>query len=268
MKNLEKFNELTKIGDKYLSYFLLIFLFLHFTIIIPYRNPQPENNGLTMAGKLIDYQVKEITHLINDLEEGPNGKQAPSKTAGEQRKDEDRILELREKQIGLLQRQADIIDKKREDRSFSIPVIGITIKESIVLSIYPCFILSGLCMALSYRRRFMVRYENLSLAERKGIRFPVWAVPIPTSVHNGSFSYWLIINTFGLTCHFLVIGAAADFLIYCLAERSAILTSEIIALNITVGIVSLFFYLITFLEPIYQKWKGASPKERLAEESL
>jgi hypothetical protein len=259
----EKIQAVLKEGNKNLLYFLFIFVFIHFVIIIPYKHPV-ENNAIGQAGKTIESQISFLTSSIAKLEnvtENLNtdyseqtSKYIDTLSTSKESIKQERIYLLREK---LIQHQKNYIEvsKQRVERTFNIPVLGISISESVILSIYPGFILVGLCFALFFRKKLLPLVAQLEPDERSNLSLPIWISPLPFSMSDISFRSWLFVNTIGLSIHCLIIYVGIDFLLF----RGNKFDFEIIAVNIFIATIAIIVYLITFVQLISLEWKS-TPK--------
>lgn len=258
-QSYEKILNVVKDGNKNLLYFLFIFIFIHFVIIIPYKHPI-ENNSIGQASKTIENQISYLTSSLAKLEnKNESGKliSPDSETNYPENSlytrdsmKQEQIYSLREKLIQYQKTYIDIL-KQRAERSFNIPILGITINEGIILSIYPGFILVGLCLSLIYRKRLLSLIIHLQADERKDFSFPIWAAPLPYSLKYNSFSSWLFVNTIGLSVHCLIIYVGLDFLLF----RGNKFDFEVLAINVFIAAIATIVYFTTIIQLITFEWK-------------
>ena len=266
----DKILEVIKEGNKYILYFLFIFLFIHFAIVIPFKHPV-DNSAIGEASKSIDKQLSFLNSSITELEKKKDSilkvnnidsfqktsVAIISKKVSKTSFNNDSINVIDQKSYSLQEKrisyQKELIElaKKKEERSFTIPILGISINQSIILSVYPGFILVGLCLALVYRRRLFYLLPQLTSDERKNFSFPLWSAPIPLSLKFNSFGSWLFANTIGLALHCTIIYVGIDFLLF----RGNKFDFEILAVNIFIAIAAACVYLITFIQLIIFEWK-------------
>jgi hypothetical protein len=263
---------LIKDGNKYLLYFLSIFIFVHFAIIIPFKH-HINNSAIGEASKSIDKQLNYLNNSIATLEKVRDSLSQTKDTSkflkgglinnirelkvSNTNFDSigfiaQKIYSLQEKRFSY-QKELITLSEKRDERSYNIPILGISINESIILSIYPGFILVGLCLALIYRSRVLQLLFQLTNDKRKKISFPIWLAPIPLSLRQDSFIAWAFINTIGLACHFLIIYVGVDFLFF--NYRGNNFEFEILAVNIFIALSALSVYSITIIQLFITEWK-------------
>jgi hypothetical protein len=265
-----KILDLIKDGNKYLLYFLLIFLFIQFAIVIPVKHPV-ENYALDEANKSIANQLITLDNSIAVLEQNRDSlakannshlasqdtKLLTKKENGlsDNRKTihsiEQEIFSLQDKRISYQNEFISISNQKKEKRSFSIPVLNVSIDEVIILSTYPGFILIGLCLALLYRRKLIDLLIELTDEEKKNIPFPIWSAPIPLSMKFKSFRSWAFINTMGLASHGIIIYIVIDFFLFRIDKFE----NEILTVNIFIALAATSVYIITLTHLIKTEWK-------------
>jgi hypothetical protein len=254
----EKILEVLKDGNKQLLYFLFIFIFIHLVIIIPFKHPV-ENNSIGQATKIIKNQISYLNSSLAKLENRNNNpitldakpirEKVDSLKGSRDSLIDQQIYLIREKLMEY--QKADIdISKQREERSFSIPILGISIKESVILSVYPGFILVWLSLALIYRRKLLQLVLQLPKKERNDFTFPVWAAPVPLSLWHGYLGPWLIVNVLGISIHCLIVYVGLDFLLF----RGNQFSFELLALNIFIAIIAIAVYLTTVIQLIKFEW--------------
>jgi hypothetical protein len=265
MTTKEKISETIKEGNKYLLYFLFIFVFIHFVNIIPFKHPI-ENNMIGQTTKTIENQISYLNSAITKLE---NNNIETNKIESFKDVDDnniqideslkhyndsvrqEKIYSLREKIVQYQKNSIDI-SKQKVVRSFSIPILGISIDETVILSVYPAFILVGLCLALIYRRRLLFYVSESNADEVKELDFPIWAAPLPYGLRPHSISSWFFVNTIGLTIHGLIIYVGLDFLFF----RGNKYDFETLAVIVLITIIAAVVYLITIIQLIIIEWKG------------
>ncbi len=257
----DKMFEIIKEGNKYLLYFLFIFLFIHFAIVIPFKH-SPDNSAIGEASKSIDKQLSFLNNSITTLQSVKDTITLKIKdTLTLSTKDililtdsvktiDEKIYNFQEKKI-IYQKELIDLSQQKSERSFTIPILDISINESLILSIYPGYILVGLCLALIYRRRVLQLLIQLTDEERKDISLTIWVAPIPFSLKNRKFSSWAYLNTVGIGSHFLIIYVGIDFLLF----RGNKFDFEILAVNTFIAMIAIVVYLIAIIQLISTEWK-------------
>jgi len=257
---IAKLNSCIEDGNKKLLYFLFILLFIHFTIILPAKH---SSNNYEVIGT-----SESVTNQINLIEE--------QVAILEKRRDtiysqealdnlDDKINKLQSQKIQFQKEQIELTKQKVIDRSFSLPVLNVSISESIVRTIYPGFILVALCYLLSKRKRFIDFYASLSESEKADIEVPIWATPVPLILSRERLSSWSLKNILGFAVHFALLYIAFNFIFTEMTKDFTSLRDlfhdndnrkyEILAIDLLLISVTIIYYLDAIIHTVKIEWQ-------------
>jgi len=194
-------------GNKQLLYFLFILLFIHFTIILPSKHA-PKNYEVAGTSESVNNQIDLIKNQITIFEKRRDT--IHSQEALDNL--DDKINKLQSQKIQFQKEQIELAKQKVIDRSFNLPVLNVSISESILRTIYPGFILVGLCFLLNKRKKFINLYGAMYESEKKDIELPIWTTPIPLSLSKEKLSLWSFKNIIGLAVHLSLLYIAINFI--------------------------------------------------------
>ena len=230
-------------GNRFVGIFLIAFVFVHFTIILPYFGKPPAINE--NVGRAERYLAELQSTYTSKLDKSKHA-QSGSRLAGG---DSAEAIMLKEKLIQLHERFVEL-EKSRRTRKFTVPGIGISVSESVILWAYPGFVFVGLAWVLVYRRRL---FQSMQLRSRRRKSYsdeaypvPAWAAPIPYSAVNGSYWEWIGNNFVGITSHGLILFVVIDFLLQPALEY----IWEVISIIALLAVVATGAYFITIIEVV------------------
>lgn len=253
---INKIAEVIKDGNKYLMYFLGIFLFIYFVIVIPHKHPIrniPVEDAIVSVGEQLD----SLRHLLNSVEsQRADCIKRPTCSQDSINYFTQRLFTLNDSKIKY---QKEIVELEGEpEKIFSIPLLGISVPDTVILSTFPGFIFIGICLTLFYRRRFFKLVLQLRETERKDMGYPVWAFPVPYTIRRSSILSWIATNTIGIFCHFILTYLVLDFMFYLIKPKigkGEFEIDEIIVINIFIASIAAGFYLYTIFDLIICEWK-------------
>jgi hypothetical protein len=247
-------------GNKQLTYFLFILLFIHFTIILPSKR-SPKNYEIIGTSASVANQLQLIDRQISVFE---NRRDTTHSSEALDYLD-DKINQLQSQKIQFQKDQIELAKQKVIDRNFSVPVLNVSISESIIRTIYPGFLLVGLCILLGKRKKFIDLYAGLNEVEKRDVDLPIWTSPIPMALSNEKLSIWLLKNIFGLSVHFLLLYTALDFILTELKGEFSSFQSlfqdnegknfEVLTIDLLLVAAAAVCYLSTIIHTVKIEWK-------------
>src|SRR5215213_10079930 len=195
-----KINICIENGNKHLLYFLFILLFIHFTIILPSKH-SPKNYELLGTSESVANQLRTINRQIILIERRKDTSYSPAVIENL----DDKLNNLQSQQIQFEKEQMELAKQKVIDRNFSLPILNVSISESIIRTVYPGFILVGLCILLSKRKKFITLYGTLNDSEKEELDRPIWTAPMPLTLSAERLPAWVLKSILALTVHFVLL---------------------------------------------------------------
>ncbi|MEA2561981.1 MAG: hypothetical protein QOH06_3485 [Acidobacteriota bacterium] len=178
-----------------------------------------------------------VTPAPQQIESGPP---TPTREAKEDKKDpRQELLDLNSRYIEL--------EKEKRARTFSLPVLGVGIDETVVLLLYPAFVAIGLAGILKSRMDYLSALTSHPSDTRPN-KLPFWALPIPQRLTRDSLPVWVFWNWLGLSAHLLVIYLVGASLLSPWIRTY--FQPESAAVNAILALVTVGFYLATLVKSI------------------
>lgn len=217
--------EIRERAHRFFFTYVSIFLFIHLGIILQTQNQTEYFISIKEAQDLHKIQQKELEGRLYLLE---------SKEVK---------IDLRDKLIKLKESYIELERKKNEQQKFTLPFIGTSLDQTLILILYPTFAFIGLLAIL------WLRHQYLTKIPAPYSHPPILVFPLPfKKCDDITLTQWIFLNWLSLLIPILVIYLVQEF--YFQPTSRDINTTQALTIHMTLLLIVLTLYIATILNGI------------------